>query len=158
VKKKPVYRSLPHKPKRIILPAPDNLTSEQLRQWQEQEEAAPESWRHNNFFILYKREDQDSIVADLNGKTFLRHRGPIEEVFALVNALQAAKWQNRRVYEENFEDLSDDEFVDEGMMVLDDIMAVADSPLPDLSELQNLTTMLESSFLADLIKPPKKKK
>jgi hypothetical protein len=161
VKKKPIPMASPHKPKRIEQVAPEGLSPEEQKQWQEEEAIAPEAWRHNNFLVLYQRESQDSIVADLNGKTFFRHLGPIEEVFALTVAMQAAKAQNRPVYEENFEEFSDEDFVDEGMMVLDDIMAVPDAPetdLPDMSEVDNLIDMLRGSFLDELIKPPKKKK
>ena len=157
MKKKPIPMSSPHKPKRIVLSAPEGLSPEELKQWEEEEAVSLESWRHNNFLILYRREQQDSIVVDLNGKTFFRHLGAIEEVFALTGAMQAAKWQNRLVYEEDFQDFSDEDFVDEGMMVLDDIMEVPDSPEPDVSELENLVDMLRVNFLDELIKPPKKK-
>lgn len=158
MKKKPLATSTPHKPRQIVLPAPEGLSPEELKIWEEGEAIAPESWRHNNFFILYRRAEQDSMVVDLNGKTSFRHLGPLEEVFALTSALYAAKAQNRRVYDENFEDFSDEDFVDEGMMILDEIMAMPDSPEPDLSDVEDLVNMLRGNFLDELIKPPKKKK
>ena len=161
MKKKPIPMSSPHKPKRIVQVAPEGLSPEELKQWEEEEAVAPEAWRHNNFLVLYQREAQDSMAADLNGKTFFRHLGPIEEVFALTSAMQAVKWQNRPVYEEDFAEFDDEDFVDEGMMVLEDIMAMPDAPepaLPDMSEVDDLIDMLRGSFLDELIKPPKKKK
>jgi hypothetical protein len=158
MKTKPIPMSSPHKPRQIVQVAPEGLTPEETKQWEEEAAAAPEAWRHNNFLILYQREQQDSMVADLNGKTFFRHLGTLEEVFALTGAMQAAKWQNQRIYAENFEDFDDEDFVDEGMMVLEDMMDAGDVPEPDMSEVENLIDMLRGNFLDELIKPPKKKK
>lgn len=159
MKKKPIPMASPHKPRQIEIPVPKGLSPEELKEWEKEAAAAPEAWRHNNFLILHQRAQQDNIVADLNGKTFFRHIGALEEVFALTDAMQAAKWQNQRIYEENFEEFSDEEFFGEGMVVLEDLMDdVVDPSEPDVTELEDVINMLRDNFLDELIKPPKKKK
>lgn len=157
MKKKPVPAPMPHKPKRIVLPAPEDLSVEELAEWQLADEDAPEAYRQGHFLILFAREEQSSMVADLNGKTVIHHQGALGEVSALLNALQNVKWQNERVYEETFKDLSDEAFMQQGMMVLDDA-TVGDLPdADDILDIYNASNTTRDSFLDELIKPPKKK-
>jgi hypothetical protein len=157
MKQKPISMPMPHKPKRILLPAPEDLSSEELEQRQQAEEDAPEAYRQAHFLILYSRDEESSLVADLNGKTVIHHVGPLGEVSALLNAMQNAKWQNERVYPESFHELSDEEFMDEGMAALDETMSGESLPPADPETIRAALESLRGSFLEELIKPPKKK-
>ena len=157
MKKKPNFMPAPHKPKRIVMPAPDDLSEDELQQWQQAEEDAPEAYRQGHFLILYSRDEESSMVADLNGKTVIHHLGSLGEVSALINTLQNVKWQNERVYPESFQELSDEAFMEQGMDALDEIMSDETVPPPDPETIRAALDAMRGNFLEDLIKPPKKK-
>lgn len=157
MKSKPLPMMQPHKPKRIVLSPPEDLTEEELQEWQQEDEDAPEAYRQGHFLILYMREEETSMVADLNGKSLLHHQGALGEVSAILNAIQNTKWQNERIYEKTFQSLSDDEFMDLGMTVMDSLTTGEDVDFDDAADIENLTHPQGGNFLDDLIKPPKKK-
>lgn len=157
MKQKPIKQPMPHKPKRIVTPMPEGLSPEDRELFQRMEEDAPETYRQGNFLILYSRDEQSCMVADLNGKTVLRHFGPVEEVFALLTPLQSAKSANQRIYPETFANLSDEEFDDQGMTALDEMMSDGDMIEPDVSQMRSMVENLRGSLLDELIKLPEKK-
>jgi hypothetical protein len=147
----------PHKPRRIIVQPPEDLSPQELEEAQSVEEAAPDAYRQGNFLIMHSPEDERAVAVDLNGKTVIHHLGTFSEITAMVMALQGVRSQNQRVYEDTFEELTDEDFLEEGLAALEDVMAVDEPPMPDISEVQNLFDTLRGSLLDELIKPPKKK-
>jgi hypothetical protein len=157
MKKKPFMQPPPHKPRRIIVQPPEDLSAQEMEEAQIVEEAAPDAYRQGNFLIMHSPEDERAVVVDLNGKTVIHHLGTFGEITAMVTVLQGVRSQNQQVYEETFEELTDEEFIEEGMAALEDIMATDEPPMPDPGEVRDLLETLRGSFLDELIKPPKKK-
>ena len=157
MKKKPIAQSYPRKPRKIEEAVPDGLTPEELEIARAAAESAPESYRQGSFLIMYMSEDKRAVAVDLNEKTAIHHLGDFAEISAIVTALQAVKSQNRLVYEDTFEELTDEEFLEEGLAALEEIMAIDEPTMPAISEVEDLFDTLRGSMLDELIKPPKKK-
>lgn len=156
MKKKPIKQPMPHKPRRLVLIPPEDLSSQELEAGKEAEQDAPASYRQGNFLILHSPDEDRAVAVDLNGKTVIHHQGTFGEITAIVTLLQGVQSGNQRVYEDTFADLTDDDFLDEGLAALEDIMS-EDEPLPDPNQMNSLMDMLRDDFLDQLIKPPKKK-
>lgn len=147
--KKPASSEMVYKPKQLQAIPPPGIDDEQMRQFIEHSNEEIQLYRHANFLIIYNTFGQEGSVADLNGKTFLRHTGPVNEIFAIINAIQTLRAQNadkrlERIYPEAMQELSDEEFEDTGFEVMDQFI-------------NGDTGFDEDDFsdpLDDLIKPP----
>lgn len=157
MKKKPIRQPMPQKPRRLELIPPEDLSPEELEAIKEAEQGASDSYRQGNFLILHSPDEERAVAVDLNGKTVIHHLGSFSEITAIVTLLQGVKSGNQRVYENTFADLTDDDFLDEGLTALDDIMPVDEPLLSNSNEMNSLVDMLRDDFLDQLIKPPKKK-
>jgi hypothetical protein len=128
MKNKPDHKPLIHKPKRIEEAPPQNLTPDEQALLSAALAFAPQTWRHANFLILYQAENGgEAMAVDLNGKTLLRHRGPLEDVFGLVNVLQHATAEGRRIYDNLFVDWSDEDFLERGLTIMEAMTSDDDS-------------------------------
>ncbi len=113
-----------------------------------------QSWRYGCFMIVFNTIEESSMIIDLNGSSFVRHLGSLDEVLALVGALLTVRVHGQPLYPDEFTDLEDDAFIVEGMDAMEDIMSAYEEPdEPDPTEVYNT---LKSQFVNELIKPPKK--
>lgn len=128
MKNKPDRKPLIYKPKRIEEASPQNLTPNDPALLDAALAFAPQTWRHANFLILYRAENGgEAMAVDLNGKTLLRHRGPLEDVFGLINVLQNATDEGRRIYANLFVDWNDADFLERGLTIMETMTSDDDS-------------------------------
>lgn len=135
-------------PRQIILPTDDDEpTDPELEQ-------EFQTWRYGSFMIVFNTIEESSMMVDLNGGTFLRHLGTLDEVLAIVGSLLHTRVHGQQLYPDEFTDLEDGEFIAEGMDAMEDIMAAEEEPEEiDPIEVYNA---LKAQFVNELIKPPKK--
>lgn len=128
MKNKPDRKPLIHKPKRIKEAPPQNLTPDEQALLNAALAFAPQTWRHANFLILYQADNGgEAMAVDLNGKTLLRHRGQLEDVFGLVNVLQNATADGQRIYADLFVDWGDEDFLERGFTIMETMTGDDDS-------------------------------
>jgi hypothetical protein len=113
------------KPRRIRLEPPPDLSAEQREQWLRADEMAdaPQTYRHGNFFVVHDVTVHNSSVIDLNGKTFFRHTGPVEEVFLITGAMLNLRAGGGRLYARRFDSMPDALFANAGFVIMDQVLA-----------------------------------
>jgi hypothetical protein len=120
-----------------------------------------EMWRHGDFLVAHYPAIPGSIIVDLDGETYIKREGGIEEAFAIVDALYGIKLKGKRMLPPLEPDISDTDFIitcTENMAMLGGSGGSEPDLADDPETFQHIYRSAQDDLLNELIKPPKKDK